>query len=206
MTSMIRRAVSTWILAGLAGVGMGALADEGPKTPDQERATFVVDAGLSVDGVASEPLVRSPAALAWDEHGVLHVAENPGYPVGPGPGKAPEGAIVRLLDRNGDGRMEERVVVADGFGFPNGLMPWRGGWLVTDAPNLWWLADTNSDGRADIREVWFTGFFDQPDDAVARVLSHAGCGRLDLCGAGFEQRDGDVAEVAPPAGGGPEGR
>lgn len=158
MTSMIRRAVSTWILAGLGVVGRGALADEGPKTPDQEGATFVVDAGLSVDAVASEPLVRSPAALAWDEHGVLHVAENPGYPVGPGPGKAPEGAIVQLLDRDGDGRMEERVVVADGFGFPNGLMPWRGGWLVTDAPNLWWLADTNSDGRADIREVWFTGF------------------------------------------------
>lgn len=158
MTSMRDWALSTWMTVCLGGFGLGVLAEDGPKTPDQERATFAVDAGLSVDGVASEPLVRSPAALAWDEHGVLHIAENPGYPVGPGPGKALEGALVRLVDRNGDGRMDERRVVADGFAFPNGLMPWRGGWLVTDAPNLWWLADTNSDGRADVREVWFTGF------------------------------------------------
>jgi len=54
--------------------------------------------------------------------------------------------------------MDERLVVADGFHFPNGLMRWRGGWLVTDAPSLWWVSDTHGDGRADVREVWFTGF------------------------------------------------
>lgn len=118
----------------------------------------MTDPGLVVELVASEPQVRSPSALAWDAEGRLYVAENPGYPVGPGAGKTAVGTIVALADGDGDGRCEGRTVFAEGFGFPNGLMPWRGGWLVTDAPNLWWLADTNRDGRADVREVWFTGF------------------------------------------------
>jgi len=160
MIAMRNLALFRWILVGMTGMGCGAMAEDGhgPRTPEQERGTFAVDSGLTVDWVAAEPLVRSPSAIAWDEHGVLHVAENPGYPVGPAPGKAPEGALVRLTDRDGDGRADERVVLAEGLTFPNGLMPWRGGWLVTDAPNLLWLADTNSDGRADVQEVWFTGF------------------------------------------------
>ena len=139
-------------------LGLGGFAEDLALSPEAERGTFGVDAGLSVEGVAAEPWVRSPAALAWDERGLLHVVENPGYPVGPRPGGVPEGALVRLADRDGDGQVDERVVIADGFHFPNGLMRWRGGWLVTDAPSLWWVSDTNGDGRADVREVWFTGF------------------------------------------------
>jgi putative membrane-bound dehydrogenase-like protein len=40
-------------------------------------------------------------------------------------------------------------------------MPWRHGLIVTCAPDLLWLADTNGDGRADVREVWLTGFDDK---------------------------------------------
>lgn len=134
-------------------LSLAAPADEGPLSPDQELSRFRIEPGLLIERVAAEPLVHSPAALAWDEHGRLFVAENPGYPVGDAPG-----AIVQLADRDGDGQADARIPFAEGFGFPNGLMPWRGGWLVTDAPNLWWLADTNADGRADLREIWFTGF------------------------------------------------
>jgi putative membrane-bound dehydrogenase-like protein len=40
-------------------------------------------------------------------------------------------------------------------------MPWRHGLIVTCAPDVLWLADTNGDGRADVREVWLTGFDDK---------------------------------------------
>ena len=125
---------------------------------EDAKAAFRVEKGLTVELVATEPVVRSPSAIAWDESGRLFVAENTGYPVGPKLGEAPMGKVVELRDANGDGRAEERIEFATDLDFPNGLMPWRGGWLVTDAPNLFWLADTNHDGRADLREVWFTGF------------------------------------------------
>lgn len=130
----------------------------GPLEPPQALAAFSLEPGLTLEAVATEPLVVSPSALAWDENARLFVAENPGYPTGPAPGQPPQGRIVELIDTNHDGRADRRVVFADGLDFPNGLMPWRGGWLVTDAPHLLWLADTNHDGRADLREVWFTGF------------------------------------------------
>ncbi len=141
----------------LSAVSVSALSDE-PLPPGRAVRTFELDPGLVIELVAAEPVVRSPSAFAWDATGRLFVAENRGYPVGPAAGDPPEGAIVELIDTDADGRMDRRVVFAGGLHFPNGLTPWRDGWLVTDAPDLLWLRDTDGDGRADVREVWFTGF------------------------------------------------
>lgn len=155
----IRAAVAAAAL-GLSALSALSAAAPGdlPLSVAEARPTFELEPGLVLENVAVEPVVKSPSAMAWDEHGRLFVAENPGYPVGPKPGIPPVGALVELIDDDGDGHMERRREFAGGLGFPNGLMPWRGGWLVTDAPDLLWLADTNHDGRADVREVWWTGF------------------------------------------------
>jgi putative membrane-bound dehydrogenase-like protein len=108
-----------------------------------------------VELVAAEPTVVAPVALAFDERGRMFVAENRGYPTNAHP---PQGVIALLEDANGDGRFEKRMVFADGLTFPNGVMPWKGGVIVTCAPDLLFLQDTNHDGRADVREVLFTGF------------------------------------------------
>ena len=129
-----------------------------PRSPDESRRSFRLEPGVEAQCVASEPAIASPSAMAFDSEGRLFVAENRGYPVGPGPGKSPVGAIIELRDLDGDGRYETRVEFAIGLTFPNGLMPWRGGWLVSCSPDLLYLKDTNGDGRADVREVWFTGF------------------------------------------------
>src|SRR6185503_7095253 len=42
--------------------------------------------------------------------------------------------------------------------FPNGVLPWNGGVIVTCAPDILFLADTNNDGRADTRRILLTGF------------------------------------------------
>ena len=63
-----------------------------------------------------------------------------------------------LEDADGDGRFEKRIVFADGFTFPSGLLPWRGGLFVTCAPDIFYLKDTDGDGRADLRQVVLTGF------------------------------------------------
>lgn len=132
---------------------MGLMAAQGALTPEQALRSFQVDPGLIVELVAAEPVVGDPVALAFDERGRMFVAENRGYPVGPEPG-----VIAMLEDKDHDGRFEKRTVFADGLTFPNGVLPWNGGVIVTCAPDILFLKDTDGDGKADVKRVLLTGF------------------------------------------------
>ncbi|MEY3851421.1 MAG: hypothetical protein RI910_401 [Verrucomicrobiota bacterium] len=129
-----------------------------PLSPDDAQKAFEVAPGLRVELVAAEPLVVSPCAIAFDSQGRLFVAENRGYPIGPKEGEKPAGVIALLEDTDGDGRMDKRTVFADGLTFPNGVLPWRGGLVVTCAPDVLFLKDNDGDGVADERKVLLTGF------------------------------------------------
>ncbi|MBX6311835.1 MAG: HEAT repeat domain-containing protein [Isosphaeraceae bacterium] len=129
-----------------------------PQAPEAARAAMRVDPGLTIELVAAEPEVQSPVAMAFDEEGRLWVVEMPDYPNGPPPGSKPEGRIKVLEDRDEDGRFEHAAVFADGLLFANGLLPWKGGAIVTAAPQILWLSDTDGDGRADRRDVLYEGF------------------------------------------------
>jgi putative membrane-bound dehydrogenase-like protein len=125
-----------------------------PRASQEEQRSFeFADPALAIECVAAEPLVISPVAIAWDAQGRLFVAEMRDYP------NANTGGTIRLLeDRDQDGRYETAVVFADGLRFPNSVLPWNGGVLVTAAPDLLFLKDTDGDGKADERRVLFTGF------------------------------------------------
>src|SRR5438876_6670874 len=120
-----------------------------PLSPEQERATFhLADSNLVVKLVAAEPDVRAPVAIAWDADGRMFVAEMTDYPSGPVSGR------IRLLDdRDGDGRYEHSTVFAEKIAFPNGVMAWNGGVMVTAAPDVLFFKDTDGDGCADERHV-----------------------------------------------------
>ena len=124
------------------------------RTPEAERDSFrLADERLSIELVAAEPEVVSPVAIAWDADGRMFVAEMIDYPTGPTAGR-----VRLLLDRDGDGRYETATVFADKLNFPNGVMPWKSGVLVTAAPDILFLKDNDGDGRADERRVLLTGF------------------------------------------------
>jgi putative membrane-bound dehydrogenase-like protein len=106
-----------------------------------------------IELVAAEPQVASPVAIAWDADGFLYVAEMIDYPVAP-----PAGRIRGLVDSDRDGVYERATIFADGLSFPNGVLPCFDGVLVTAAPNIWFLRDTDGDGKADERRVVLTGF------------------------------------------------
>ncbi len=130
-----------------------------PLSPKQEQATFAVPKGFRVELVASEPDVIDPVAMAFDERGRIFVAEMRGYPNGGrGTGVIRSGQIRMLEDRDGDGFYETSTVWADGLRFPTGLMPWRGGLLACNAPDLLHLEDTKGTGKADSTRVLYTGF------------------------------------------------
>lgn len=130
-------------------------------TPAEILAEFRMDSGLRIELAACEPQVQSPVAMAFDEVGRLWVVEMPDYPNGPPPGQPPEGRIRVLTDRDGDGFYEHAETFAEGLLFANGLMPWKGGVIVTAAPHILYLKDVDGDGKADRREVLFEGFATQ---------------------------------------------
>ncbi len=142
------------VLKALALVFCAPLFAASPLSPEQERATFqLADTNLIVELAAAEPHVRAPVAISWDADGRMFVAEMTDYPSGPVSGR------IRLLeDQDGDGRYERATIFATNLAFPNGVMPWKSGVLVTAAPDIWYLADTNSDRVADVRERILTGF------------------------------------------------
>ena len=136
-----------------------AVADEpaGKAAADALKSIVVVP-GFTVELVASEPLVKDPIAFEWGPDGKLWVVEMGDYPLGTD-GKGKPGGVVRFLeDIDGDGRYDKQTTFLESLGFPTGVMPWREGILVACAPDIFYAVDRDGDGRADHREVLFTGF------------------------------------------------
>ncbi|MEX2558669.1 MAG: PVC-type heme-binding CxxCH protein [Pirellulales bacterium] len=114
--------------------------------------------GFQVELVAAEPLVESPVAFDWDTDGSLWVVEMRDYPLGMDNKGQPGGRIVRLSDADGDRRYDTSIVFLDGLLFPASVMTWRKGVLVACAPDIFYAEDSDGDGRADKKEVLFSGF------------------------------------------------
>jgi mono/diheme cytochrome c family protein/glucose/arabinose dehydrogenase len=111
--------------------------------PDKALETFRVAPGFRVELVAAEPLIHDPIAYAFDEDGRLFVIEMRGYmPDLDGKGEnAPVGRVVMLEDTDGDGKMDRSTVVVDGLVQPRAIAVARGGLLVAEPPNLWFIKD-----------------------------------------------------------------
>src|SRR5258707_42524 len=107
----------------LRGAGAGA----GAEAARAGTPAYISQAGVYV-GIA--------VAMVFDDRGRMYVPENRGYPIGPAAGEPPVGRIALLEDTDGDGRMDRRAEFARGLTFPNGVMAWGGGLIVTCAPDV----------------------------------------------------------------------
>src|SRR5579872_1592164 len=146
-------------------IGLGACSKPGPPFAVKDALkTFRIEPGFRIEPYATEPDIHSPSAMDFDENGRIYVAEDPGYPLNT-EGKV--GRIILLEDTNGDGRPDRRTVFADKLTMPTGVMRWKKGILVCDAPDIIYFEDTDGDGKADIRRVVLTGFaFTNPQHMV----------------------------------------
>ncbi|HXX93651.1 MAG TPA: PVC-type heme-binding CxxCH protein, partial [Planctomycetota bacterium] len=144
------------LILAWSALALPAVSQEEPKSPlspKEALRSFRLPEGLKIELVASEPDVMDPVAMAFDEDGKIYVAEMADYPLGP-----PSGRIKLLESTKGDGVYDKCSLFAKDVPYPNGVMPWKGGILVTASPDILYLKDTKGDGHADVREVVWTGF------------------------------------------------
>ena len=130
------------------------LSSEGPIEPENALSTFQLEPGFKIELISSEPVVSDPVDMEIDEYGRLYVVEMHGYPLD----TSGAGQIKLLRDNDGDGKFEESIVFADSLILPFGIMRYKKGLLVADAPDVIYLEDTTGDGRADVRDIMLTGF------------------------------------------------
>ena len=89
------------------------------------------------------------------------------------PGDKPLGSVRLLRDTNGDGTFDESHVFADGLLWVAGIVPWKGGIFASAPPDIWYLKDTDGDGKADVRTKIFTGFGMRNQQAMLNIFSSA---------------------------------
>ena len=128
------------------------------KTPAAARQSMRVAAGYRVDLVAHEPLTMDPVAMDWGPDGRMWVAEMADYPRGIDDKGQPGGRIRHLEDTDGDGIYDKSTLFLEAVPFPNGVLAWKKGVLVSAAPDVFYAEDTDGDGKADVKKILFTGF------------------------------------------------
>ena len=125
--------------------------------PKDAVKTWQVKKGFKLEIAASEPQVRDPIALCFDERGRMFVCEMIDYSemrdVTPHLGR-----ISMLEDEDGDGHFEKSQIFADDLPWPTGLIWVNGGLYVGATPDVWRFEDRDGDGKAEFREKVFTGF------------------------------------------------
>ena len=162
------------LLALTASLSLAVAADDKPQhpespplSPEDGLASIHVPEGYQVELVVAEPLVLDPTAITWGSDGRLWVAEMTDYPVGVNNDGKPAGRVRWLKDTTGDGEYDQSVVFADKLAYPNSVLPWRDGVLVTCAPEILYLEDNDGDGIAEKRTPLFTGF--EPTNQQLRI-------------------------------------
>ena len=126
-----------------------------PTSPQEALAKFKVRDGFELQLVAAEPDVLDPIAMAFDEFGRLFVVEMRDYSE-----RRDErlGRIRLLEDTDADGYFEKSSIYVENLPWPTAVICYKGGIFVGSTPDIIFFRDTNGDGRADYRQVVFTGF------------------------------------------------
>jgi putative membrane-bound dehydrogenase-like protein len=124
-------------------------------SPQDSMRSIRVPEGYRLELAAAEPEIRDPVAMSFDENGRMYVVEMCDYSE---QDTESLGAIRLLEDRDHDGRYETCTLFAGNLSWPTGVLCYDGGIFVAAAPDIWFLKDTNGDGKSDIQTKVLSGF------------------------------------------------
>jgi putative membrane-bound dehydrogenase-like protein len=163
-------------------------------SPEAALRAFKPIAGLSIELVASEPVIRQPIDLHFDDRGRLWVVQYLQYPFPAGltitsydqylrarysavPAAPPNhrrGAdkITVLEDTNGDGTFDSHRDVITGLNITTSVLTGHGGIWVMNPPYLLFYRDRDGDGAPEgDPEVRLTGFGLEDTHSLANSLT-----------------------------------
>jgi glucose/arabinose dehydrogenase len=192
MMSRTKRICTQLLFLAVLDVSIRAAAGRG-YAPEAAARRMSVATGLEARLVASEPLVRQPVAIAFDDLGrlwAIQYLQNPNpsglkrvtvdrysrtiYDRVPEPPlRGPKGAddITIMEDVDGDGRIDHAHDFVTGLNLASGLA-FGGGVFVLQMPYLLFYADRDRDDRPDgDPEVLLTGFGMEDAHSVANSLT-----------------------------------
>ena len=161
----------------------------GPQKPEDTLKALEVHPDFKLTLVVAEPLINKPMNFDWDPAGRLWVAETPEYPNGrrgmrpdyrgkewkdhggidPAVGQQERKALDKisiLTSSKGDGVMDKKVVFYEGLELVTGFVFHKDGVIVTQAPDILFLRDTDGDGKCDKVEKLYTGLGTRDTHAV----------------------------------------
>ena len=113
-----------------------------------------VPEGTKVEFIASEkefPELINPVQMNFDARGRLWVAVWPTYPETTPTTKVFDKLVVFDIDPK-TGKFTKCTTFADGLNCPTGFQLYKDGVLVMQSPDMWFLRDTDGDGKADWKE------------------------------------------------------
>ena len=154
-----------------------------------EISSFEVLDGFEVSLYADERHgVANPLSVRWDSSGRMYVACSDTYPQIE-PGVKPNDKIIALSGLGADGGAIASWVYADGLSIPTGMEVGVDEVWVGQGTELLKLRDSDSDGRADVREVVLSGFGNGDSHQTSNSLVWGPGGDLWWCqGDGIESR------------------
>jgi putative membrane-bound dehydrogenase-like protein len=189
----LARALS-WVLVVVGLLALTArVASAQALSPEEALKHFKVADGFEVQLFASEPLVRQPVTMTFDDRGRMWVVQYLQYPAPAGlkpvevdrylrtkydrvpepPPKGPRGAdkITILEDTDGDGRVDKAKDFVSGLNLASALAIGNGGVYVGQAPYLLFYPDRDGDDVPDgDPEVLLRGFGLEDAHAVINSL------------------------------------
>jgi putative membrane-bound dehydrogenase-like protein len=115
--------------------------------------SFQIQQGFDLTLVASEPLIKDPVDLGFNEYGDAFVLEMPGYPF-----EDQQSRIFFLRDKNGDGVFDGTTLFAENLQLATSILPYKKGLLVAAPPYLLHLQDQNNDLKVDAIDTLMGGF------------------------------------------------
>ncbi|MFP6872658.1 MAG: c-type cytochrome [Verrucomicrobiales bacterium] len=163
LTPIIRlgQFLAALLATGISTHGQNPLSVSPPEKDNSVKAqlaSFSLDERLQVNLFADESMgIANPICFRWDARGRLWVLCTWAYPQLK-PDIKPDDKLVILEDTNSDGRADKISTFADGLNMPTGFALGHGGAYIGNGRDLIHVRDTTGDGKADKREVIFTGF------------------------------------------------
>src|SRR5882757_4412118 len=129
-------------------------------TPEEELKTFQLPEGYRMELVVSDPVIKEPVVSVFDGNGRMYVAEMRTYMQNiDGTGEhVPTSRVSLHWSSKGNGVFDKHSVFIDNLVLPRMILPLgTNGVLVnaTDTDDIWLYRDTNGDGVADTKELFY---------------------------------------------------